>query len=247
MQAFAKTPDCFSMVATLLEPSELQLMRCVSKSLYRGITKDMMIQCIKGTVTRYSRAYSMPDGAIRIYSTFGQRKYDIYKNQDQTIPVYQLNQEGLPVQTFSETTSSNCQELFANKLDNLLSVRSVSLTLAANFTSSSMEMTVLNLLILNVCFKEEEIVQAVLSFSVEIPGTTPVQAISQNIVLFKDIDFYRRRMIKMPPSLLQQLFEARDQIVVLKTTQSALQKQLSNAEHHNTELENAQRSKLHRK
>ena len=190
MQAFAKTPDCFSMVAALLEPSELQLMRCVNKSLYRGITKDMMIQCLKSTVTRYSRAYSMPDGAIRIYSTFGHRKYDIYKNQDQAIPVYQLNQEGLPVQTFSETTSSNCQELFANKLDNLLSVRSVSLT---------------------------------------------------------HIDFYRRRMIKMPPSLLQQLFEARDQIGVLKTTQSALQKQLSYAERHNTELENAQRSKLHRK
>ena len=95
-QAMIKAPDLLATVASLLEPHELQRMRCVSKGMYKAITKEIMLQCIQSTFARYAGPHAMPDGTIRFYSTFGQRTYDICKIQSG----YQLKQEGCQVQVF---------------------------------------------------------------------------------------------------------------------------------------------------
>lgn len=74
-----QTPDCFSlMVVNFLDPSELHMLCCVSKDLNSSITKQIKSNCVKTIVDRFKRAVRMPDGAIRIFTRFGKRSFDMY-------------------------------------------------------------------------------------------------------------------------------------------------------------------------
>jgi hypothetical protein len=98
-----QTPDCFAMIVDFLEPHELQALRCVSKGLKKIITGKIRWNAIEKARDKYSRAVRMPDGAIRIYTELGMRKFDMYtipdsfySNPDYGVktPMYTLKQDG---------------------------------------------------------------------------------------------------------------------------------------------------------
>jgi hypothetical protein len=95
--------DCITVVAKFLEPHELQALRCVNKGLKRSITGSIRHTAIEETRFKYSFATRMPDGAIRMYTELGRRKFDMYTIPDSyyssqeygaKTPMYTLKQDG---------------------------------------------------------------------------------------------------------------------------------------------------------
>ena len=76
--ALLEAPDCFRMAVKFLSPSELQTLRCTSKGLNHAITDTIKNECVQATVSKYNRAVRTPDGAIRIFTRFGTRMFDIH-------------------------------------------------------------------------------------------------------------------------------------------------------------------------
>ena len=219
MQALIKAPDCFTMVTALLDPRELQYMRCVSKGMYRGITKEVMLQCVKSTMARFTGPHAMPDGAVRFYSTFGHSSYDICKVQS----VYQLKQEGFNVQ--------NHDMEFARKikLDTLLSH---SLRLIG-VDADVIGVREVSRLYFEVSIKDAKPQIAITCFRFEPPDGSLAERYERYVkkgAHFHDFDFHRRRLIDQKPTLLQKLFEANDKIRALESETSALKIRLANAE-----------------
>jgi hypothetical protein len=226
MQALLKAPDCFTMIVALLDPHELQRVRCVGKGLYRGITKEMMIQCIKSTMARYSGPHAMPDGAVRFYSPFGQSKYDICKTEDG----YQLKQEGLPGKKLEINCPVNNYYIayFANKMDHLLSDSSLLLTSIRENVGNIHERTLLGF---EVKTEDGKTIFPLLGFTFEHSDGSPAPTRSDTKrIFFKDLYFYRNRLNEERPTLLQKLFEANEKISALESEKTALQTRLANAE-----------------
>ena len=222
MEALIKAPDCFTMVVALLDPHELQRVRCVSKGIYRGTTKEMMIQCIKITMARYSGPHAMPDGAVRFYSPFGKSTFDICKTEG-VQSGYQLKQEGFHVQDLYEDTSMD-----KHKMDHFLRDHSLSVALLSQVVLRSLEITCVWF---KATVKDKKVEIASANFQFEIPADSPdlpnreIEGIS-----FRDFDFYKYRVNGMKPTLLPQLFEARDKISALESEKTALQTRLADVE-----------------
>jgi hypothetical protein len=226
MQALLKAPDCFTMVVALLDPHELQRMRCVSKGIYRGTTKEMMIQCIKSTIARYSGPHAMPNGTVRFYSTFGKSTYDICKIEDG----YQLKQEGLPGKKLEINSPAYTYYIayFANKMDHLLSDSSLLLTSIHENVGNMHERTLLGF---EVKTEDGKTIYPLIGFTFKQPDGSPAPTRSdKKMIIFKDLYFYRRRLNEERPTLLQQLFEAKDKISALESEKTALQTRLANTE-----------------
>ena len=222
MEALIKAPDCFTMVVALLDPHELQRMRCVSKGIYRGTTKEMMIQCIESTIARFSGPHAMPDGAVRFYSPFGQSTYDICKTEG-VQGGYQLKQEGFHVQDLYEDTSMD-----KHKMDHFLRDHSLSVALLSQVVLRSLEITCVWF---KATVKDKKVDIASATFHFEARADSPDQPISETgRIHFRDFDFYKYRVNDMKPTLLQQLFEASDKISALESEKTALQTRLANAE-----------------
>jgi hypothetical protein len=220
MQALIQAPDCFAAVMTLLDPHELQNMRSASKAIYKGITKKVMLQSIKSTIDRFAGLHAMPDGAVRFYSPFGKSTFVICKFNDG----YQLKQEGFNVHNYDLTFYKKVT------LDALLyddvwrmycletNVHRVSETSTLTFELNIKDETP-KFAIKRFCFK---------------PPDDPLagrhERFEKKITYFNDFDFYRCRLNEERPTLLQQLFEAKDKISSLESAQQALQTRLTNAE-----------------
>ena len=224
MEALIKAPDCFTMVVALLDPHELQRVRCVSKGIYRGTTKEMMIQCIKITMARYSGPHAMPDGAVRFYSPFGKSTFDICKTEG-VQSGYQLKQEGFHVQDLERINFANKLEI---TMDHLLRDRSLHMTLISKAVLERHEIT---MIWFNATVKDKKVEIASANCQFEIPADSPdlpnreIEGIS-----FRDFDFYKYRVNGMKPTLLPQLFEARDKISALESEKTALQTRLADVE-----------------
>jgi phage-related protein len=100
----AQLPDCFSLVVSYhLEPREVQVLRCTSKKIKQHITRSMRYASFDTTEDKYSRVFRMPDGAVRIYTQLGLRKFDMHVIPDSYFldpghvlktPRYTLKQDG---------------------------------------------------------------------------------------------------------------------------------------------------------
>ena len=95
--------DCLTTIANFLEPHDLQVLRCVSMGVKQSITGIIRAYAVERTRLKYSHPVQMPDGAIRIYSEMGRRKFDMYTIPDSfyshpeygaQTPMYTLKQDG---------------------------------------------------------------------------------------------------------------------------------------------------------
>jgi hypothetical protein len=192
-QAFAKAPDCLAMVVAPLSPLELQRLRCVSKDLYREITKEMMLQCIENTIARYAGPHAMPDGAVRFYSTFGQSRYDICKVQGG----YQLEQEGFQTQNYDMGSGG---ENFEIKLDTLLGDRNSRMTSIHKFADNMHEKTIFGF---EVKTNDTNTLRTLARFTFKQPAGSPAPTRGErNSIFLRDLQFYRRRLNENLPTLL---------------------------------------------
>jgi hypothetical protein len=220
MQALIKAPDCFASVMTLLDPHELQNMRSASKAIYKGITKKVMLQCIKSTIDRFAGLHAMPDGAVRFYSPFGKSTFVICKFNDG----YQLKQEGFNVHNYDLTSFKKIT------LDALLHDSGWRMLCLETNVHRVSETSTLSFE-LNIKDKKPQIAFKIFCFE---PPNDPLagrhERFEKKITYFHDFDFYRRRLNEERPTLLQQLFEAKDKISALESEKTALQTRLANAE-----------------
>ena len=222
LSALIKAPDCFASVMTLLDPIELQDMRSVSKEIYKGITKKLMFQSIKSAIARYTGPHAMPDGAVRLYSPLGYSTYDICKVEG----VYQLKMKGFHVQNYEmmETQGDNPEI----KLDTLLSHSSLRLRNIITYVIKGHETTKLEFM---VNIKVTETYFPIACFFFELPdGSSSEKDDEIKNIHFRDFDFHEYRLFPQKPTLLQQLFEAKDKISALESAQRALQTRLADAE-----------------
>ena len=221
LSALIKAPDCFATVMTLLDPRELQNMRSASKEIFKGITKKVMLQCINSTIARYAGPHAMPDGAVRLYSPFGHRPYDIYKVEDE----YQLKMHGFKVQKYMERQGDDSKI----KLHTLLSHSSSRLTNIYFCNLGGNEMTHMTFS-MNITDTEPKFYDVFFHFDRTDSEESERGDSTRN---FHYGDFtvisrhYEYLLDTHKPTLLQQLFEAKDKISALE---QALQTLLADAE-----------------
>jgi hypothetical protein len=231
MQALSKAPDCFAAVMTLLDPIELQRMRSVSKGMYRGITQEVMLQCIKSTMARYEGPHAMPDGAVRLYSPFGNSKYDFC----QVDGGYQLKQEGFHVQNFVYMVMNDETEI---KLETLLSDSGLRITGIRTETDRCCEKTCVVFKDFNKSDPGLNYAAAHFSFELPLSGSSNQRRDEKKTICFFDCIHYEIRV--------DQLFEAQAKISALesptpsRTSSTLLRLQLFKANEKIKALESAQ-------
>ena len=219
MQALIKAPDCFATVMALLDPRELQNMRSASKEIYKGITTKVMIQCIKSTIDRYAGPHAMPDGAVRFYSPFGHRPYDIYKVEDE----YQLKMHGFKVQKYMEIQGDDSEI----KLNTLLS-HSSSRLVNIDFRNLGGNEWTFMVFYTNIKDSERKYANAGFLFE-KTDNEESEHDDSIKSFYYGGLDSYEYRLDSDKPTLLQQLFEAKDKISALESAQRALKMRLVDA------------------
>ena len=218
MQALIKTPDCFTMVATLLSPLELQRMRGASKEGFKAITKDIMLQCIKNTIARYAGPHAMADGVVRFYSAFGQSTFDICRVEE---GVYQLKQEReFQDKAFDALHWDNPTEP-KTSLTTLLGLKGVRLSRVSNYLRDRQETALL-------CF-ETNIGTAHVFFRFKLPADflAPAEDEPKRHLLW-DFDLYNLRLSARMPSPLLQIFEVRERVRALEALKAEYQALLTN-------------------
>ena len=206
LSALMKAPDCFATVMALLDPRELQNMRSASKEIYKGITTKVMIQCIKSTIDRYAGPHAMPDGAVRFYSPFGHRPYDIYKVEDE----YQLKMHGFKVQKYMEIQGDDSEI----KLDTLLSHSSSRLRCIIFHISGGNEWTQM-LFYTNIKDSERKFAGAGFYFD-KTDNEESEHGDWTKSFYYGDLSHYEYLLNSWRPTLLQQRFEAKDKISALE-------------------------------
>jgi hypothetical protein len=225
MQALMKAPDCFTMVASLLEPHELQHMRCVSKESFRAITKETMLQCIKNTIARYAGPHAMPDGVVRFYSVFGKSVFDICKVEG----VYQLKQEGFQVKKLDSVIWDNPHG-FETTLDFLLSRKGIRLSQSSSFVLDRHETAFLCFEVKTTTDAAPNMAKAFFRFK-QPPTASPARPDSETLKhMFWDFDFYRIRLNAKMPSPLLKIFEINEKTRTVEVLKSEIHTLLTDLE-----------------